>query len=169
MVESKKWKMWYAFLDLRTCIECKRKRGKVYALEEKPKPSPPLHNNCRCEIIKMKAVLAGNATNNRERGADWYIKYYKTLPDYYITSKTAKAKGWNPKSGNLDKVAPDCMLFGGVYSNKDGRLPDSYGRVWYEADINYISGYRNKSRLLFSNDGLIFVTYNHYQTFCEVV
>ncbi len=66
-------------------------------MEEKPKPSPPLHNNCRCEIIKMKAVLAGNATNNGERGADWYVKYYKTLPDYYIDSEMAKAKGWNPK------------------------------------------------------------------------
>ncbi|MBR1968768.1 MAG: hypothetical protein IKA17_00210 [Clostridia bacterium] len=100
---------------------------------------------------------------------DWYIKYYKTLPDYYIDYEIAKTKGWNPKIGNLSKVAPDCMLFGGVYLNKDGRLPESEGRVWYEADINYVSGYRNKSRLLFSNDGLIFVTYNHYQTFCEVV
>ena len=42
------------------------------------------------------------------------------------------------------------------------------GRVWYEADINYTGGYRNTHRILYSNDGLIFVTYNHYETFYEV-
>ena len=40
--------------------------------------------------------------------------------------------------------------------------------IWYEADIDYQSGYRNTYRILYSNDGLIFVTYDHYQTFYEV-
>lgn len=43
------------------------------------------------------------------------------------------------------------------------------GRVWYEADINYTGGYRRRHRILYSNDGLIFVTYDHYETFWEVV
>ena len=43
------------------------------------------------------------------------------------------------------------------------------GRIWYEADINYKRGYRNTQRLLFSNDGLIFVTYDHYETFAEII
>ena len=42
------------------------------------------------------------------------------------------------------------------------------GRVWYEADINYDGGYRSNDRILYSNDGLIFVTYDHYKTFYEV-
>lgn len=60
------------------------------------------------------------------------------------------------------------MIFGGIFSNYNGHLPDDPGRIWYEADINYIEGKRNSERILFSNDGLIFVTYDHYKTFCEV-
>ena len=60
------------------------------------------------------------------------------------------------------------MIFGGRYFNKNGHLPSKEGRIWYEADINYISGKRNAERILFSNDGLLFVTYDHYQTFVEV-
>lgn len=94
MVESKKWKMWHAFLDLRTCIECKEKHGKVYAMKETPKPSPPLHNNCRCEIIKMKSILAGNATNNGERGQ---IGMLNIIKHYLII--TLLPRWQKPKAG----------------------------------------------------------------------
>ena len=60
------------------------------------------------------------------------------------------------------------MIFGGIYKNRDDKLPQDTGRIWYEADINYIHGYRNNERILFSNDGLIFVTYDHYKTFKEI-
>lgn len=60
------------------------------------------------------------------------------------------------------------MIGGNVYQNRDNKLPDSDGRVWYEADINYNDGYRNRQRVLYSNDGLVFVTYDHYQTFYEI-
>ena len=55
-----------------------------------------------------------------------------------------------------------------IYLNSNGHLPSATGRVWYEADINYYQGKRNTQRLLWSDDGLIFVTYDHYQTFIEV-
>ena len=61
------------------------------------------------------------------------------------------------------------MLTKGVYKNRDQRLPDVPGRIWYEADINYSFGYRNGERILYSNDGLIFATYDHYATFVEIV
>lgn len=61
------------------------------------------------------------------------------------------------------------MIGGDVYYNRDGHLPSASGRTWYEADINYRSGYRTPERVLYSNDGLIFVTYDHYHTFIEVV
>ena len=56
-----------------------------------------------------------------------------------------------------------------IYKNREGKLPSAPGRVWHEADINYNKGYRNRERILYSNDGLIFVTYDHYQTFYEMV
>ena len=37
--------------------------------------------------------------------------------------------------------------------------------------INYglkNSGKRNRQRIVYSNDGLIFVSYDHYQTFYEI-
>lgn len=56
-----------------------------------------------------------------------------------------------------------------IYNNKEEKLPDAPGRKWYEADINYHGGYRNNQRLLFSDDGLLFVTYDHYKWFYEIV
>lgn len=55
------------------------------------------------------------------------------------------------------------------YDNKDMHLPNQAGRVWYEADINYTPGRRNLHRLFWSNDGLLFVTYNHGLTFYEII
>ncbi len=97
------------------------------------------------------------------------MKKYGELPASYITRNFAKQLGWNPKKGNLATVAPGKMVLGGIYYNKDGKLPSVPGRVWYEADINYSGGFRNDERVLFSNDGLMFVRYDHYYTFAEIV
>jgi hypothetical protein len=48
-------------------------------------------------------------------------------------------------------------------------LPEKNGRIWYEADINYSRGFHNSMRIVFSDDGLVFVTYDHYQTFYEII
>lgn len=61
------------------------------------------------------------------------------------------------------------MYGGDIYYNDDRKLPDKPGRIWHEADINYSIGRRNSHRILWSNDGLIFVTYNHYLTFFEII
>lgn len=90
------------------------------------------------------------------------------MPDYYITKAKAKQLEWVAIKGNLSKVLPNKMIFGGEYFNDDDKLPSANGRKWYEADINYTGGYRNNDRILFSNDGLFFVTYDHYETFVEI-
>lgn len=169
MSYSKKWKEWVATLDLRTCLICRAYHGKIYEINEiLEEPSPPVHPKCRCKIQRMRAFLAGSATKDKSCGADWYLKYKGKLPDYYIDISTAEKMGWVQIKGNLSNVAPGKMLCGGVYKNKEGKLPSKSGRIWYEADINYTSGYRNHDRILFSNDGLIFVTYDHYKTFIEI-
>ena len=60
------------------------------------------------------------------------------------------------------------MMTAGISLNFDMHLPSAPGRVWYEADLNYYRGKRNTHRILWSNDGLVFVTYDHYLTFIEV-
>lgn len=168
MKYSTKWKMWKAILDFKTCLNCRKNNGKIYDIHETGHPHPPLHTRCRCEIERLKVLVAGTATINKKDGADWYLKKYGKLPDYYITSGQAINKGWNAKKGNLFLTNPQKMIFGGIYQNKNGHLPMVPGRIWYEADINYTSGFRGTDRILFSNDGLIFVTYDHYHTFIEI-
>lgn len=168
-LKSNRWKTWKATLDLKTCFPCRERNGKIYDINERVHPRPPLHPNCRCIIETLKALLAGTATNKGQAGADWWLKNYGKLPDYYIAGQDAKELGWEAIKGNLGKVLPGRMVTGGIYRNKDGKLPMRLGHVWYEADINYSSGWRNKHRIVFSNDGLIFVTYDHYEKFFEII
>ncbi|MDL2247413.1 hypothetical protein LJC05_01600 [Bacteroides sp. OttesenSCG-928-J23] len=79
-----------------------------------------------------------------------------------------KGLGWKEGKSPV-KYAPGKMITRGIYRNDNWHLPDAPGRIWYEADLNYYDGRRNGHRILWSNDGLIFVTYDHYKTFYEIV
>lgn len=97
------------------------------------------------------------------------MKEYGKLPKYYISRQEARNAGWVALLGNLYLVLPGKMIFGGIYENRNEHLPTAPGRIWYEADINYIARWRDFARIVFSNDGLIFVTYDHYKTFYEII
>ena len=161
------WKYWRAILNPKLCLDCLNHHGKVYAMDEIPDIEPPLHENCRCAILPMDAIIPGGATKDGESGADYWLINFGKLPDYYISKEELYALGWKSRKSVASK-APGKMVFGGIYENDDGHLPSAPGRIWYEADINYYEGRRNKHRILFSNDGLIFVTYDHYLTFYEL-
>lgn len=97
-----------------------------------------------------------------------FIEAFGELPDNYLTKDEAYDLGWEPDQGNLDQVAPGMSIGGDYFGNFEERLPDSPGRSYYEADINYDGGYRGPKRLVFSDDGLYFYTSDHYETFDEV-
>ena len=166
---SQNYKYWASIEDLHRCIDCARLHGTIYKIGEMPQTDPPLHDNCRCSIRVMEALLAGTATGKGKNGADWWIATLNQLPPYYITKDEARSLGWKAWKGNLATVAPNKMLAKGVYYNDNRHLPDTEGRVWYEADINYTFGWRGNERILYSNDGLIFITRDHYRTFIEIV
>lgn len=166
--KSTTYKHWVSIKDFRRCIDCKTLHGKIWLLSEVPDEKLPQHFNCRCNIECMNAIIAGTATVDYENGADWYIKNHGTLPEYYISYADAKKQGWN-KGKNLSDFVLGKMIYNGIYNNLNGHLPVSENRVWYEADINYKTGKRNSQRILWSNDGLIFVTYDHYDTFYEII
>ena len=126
------------------------------------------HPNCRCYLAPLTVIEAGYATKDGTNGADYWLYYKHKLPEYYITKKQAIILGWKTELGNLAAIAPQKMIGGLPYKNKNGHLPNAPGRIWYEADISYISGFRGKDRILYSNDGLFFVTCNHYETFYEI-
>ena len=97
-----------------------------------------------------------------------YLTLYEKLPGNFISKYAAEDLGWDNRKGNLDKVAPGCSIGGNRFGNYEGLLPEAKGRKYTECDINYEDGYRNGERIVFSNDGLIFYTSDHYQTFTPV-
>ena len=165
---SQNWKHWVSALTLTTCKPCADNHGRIFSLDEDTTKHIPAHLFCKCKVEPMRTISVGNATYSGLRGADSYLHYTGKLPEYYVTKKQAKLSGWIKKRGNLADVLPNKMIGGDVFYNDEGKLPDDYGRIWYEADINYESGYRNDARILYSNDGLIFASYDHYTTFYEI-
>lgn len=94
-----------------------------------------------------------------------YIHTYGRLPDFYMTKSQAKRTyGWD--GGSLDSYAPGFAIGGDTFGNYEGLLPDAPGRRWTECDIDTIGGNsRGAKRIVFSNDGLIYYTDDHYETF----
>ena len=96
-----------------------------------------------------------------------YLKEHGELPDYYITKSEAKSLGWVPSKGNLCEVAPGKAIGGDIWTNRQKSLPTKSVKKYCEADLNYNCGNRNADRVVFSNDGLVFVTFDHYRSFEE--
>ena len=94
-----------------------------------------------------------------------YIHTYGHLPGNFISKTKARARGWVNTEGNLDEVCPGMSIGGSEFYNDEGQLPDKPRRRWTECDINYHGGYRGAERIVFSNDGLVYYTGDHYKTF----
>ena len=105
----------------------------------------------------------GSYTSKEDVAA--YLHAYGELPSNYISKTKARAQGWSPSKGNLDEVCPGMSIGGGTFHDDDGALPKARGRSWRECDVNYHGGFRGEERLVYSSDGLIFYTGDHYQTF----
>ena len=93
-----------------------------------------------------------------------YIHTYGRLPENFVTKKEAEAAGWS--GGSVEKYLPGKCIGGSSFGNKEGLLPDKEGRRWTECDINTLGkSSRGAERIVFSNDGLIFYTDDHYESF----
>lgn len=97
-----------------------------------------------------------------------YLFAYGTLPKNYMTKAEARDRGWDNRAGNLRDIADDAVIGGDVFRNFEKKLPDQKGRKWFEADVNYTGGHRGAERLVYSNDGLVYYTEDHYETFIEL-
>ena len=99
-----------------------------------------------------------------------YLATYGCLPPNFITKAEARDLGWDSREGNLYLVAPGRTIGGDRFGNYEGLLPHEKGRGWTECDVNDPEGsFRGAERLVFSNDGLIYYTADHYESFSEVV
>lgn len=97
-----------------------------------------------------------------------HLVEHGTLPSSFITKREADKLGWNPSEGNLRDVAPGKSIGGDRFFNREKELPDAPGRKYFEADLNYDGGRRGAERLVYSDDGLIYVTRDHYRSFTQV-
>ncbi len=112
-------------------------------------------------------VKKGNSYYSME-DVSMYIHLYNELPPNYLTKKEASKLGWESREGNLWEVTDKGVIGGDRFGNREKILPTKSGRVYYECDVNYAGGHRGAERIVFSNDGLIFYTRDHYSTFEEL-
>jgi ribonuclease T1 len=127
---------------------------------------------CFAQLSGDAQALAAFAEQVDLRDVPAFVETVRTLrdtghlPPRYVTKDEARAHGW--RGGGLCSVWPGHVIGGDVFNNFGRQLPGGSGRVYREADLDTGCGQRGAKRLIYSNDGAIFVTVDHYNTFTQV-
>lgn len=109
-------------------------------------------------------ALPENGTYTTKEDVALYIHTYGHLPDNFITKKEAQELGW--PGGSLEPYAPGMCIGGSRFGNYEGLLPEAEGRIYTECDVDTLGAKsRGAKRIVFSNDGLIYYTGDHYESF----
>ena len=110
----------------------------------------------------QSSILDEDGLYDSKEDVALYLHTFGHLPDNYITKKEAENLGWN--GGSLEPYAPGCCIGGSNFENYEGNLPD--GHNYKECDINTMGAKsRGAERIVYSDDGLIFYTEDHYESF----
>ncbi|MBQ9110178.1 MAG: ribonuclease [Oscillospiraceae bacterium] len=109
-------------------------------------------------------IIWGESYTTAEDVAE-YIYLYGELPENFITKKEAGKMGWESSEGNLWEVAPGMSIGGDYFGNYEGLLPEGNYR---ECDINYDGGYRGAERIIYGDDGSVWYTDDHYESFTQL-
>ncbi len=111
--------------------------------------------------------LDEDGTYNSKEDVSLYLHLYDHLPSNYITKNEARDLGWT--GGSVEVYAPGCAIGGDRFGNREGLLPKAEGRTYYECDIDTIGqSSRGAKRIIFSNDGLVYYTEDHYESFTQL-
>jgi hypothetical protein len=112
----------------------------------------------------LEALIAEDGNYTSKEDVALYIHTYGCLPGNFITKDEARDLGW--EGGGLEDYAPGKCIGGDRFGNYEGLLPDAPGRKWTECDIDTLGrDSRGAKRIVFSNDGLIYYTDDHYESF----
>ncbi len=115
-------------------------------------------------LSSQSASIREDAWYDAKEEVALYIHTYGHLPSNYITKREAKRAGW--EGGSLESYFPGCSIGGDIFRNLEDQLPNARGRTYYECDIEATGKRaRGAKRIIFSNDGLIYYTGDHYNTF----
>ena len=112
-----------------------------------------------------KDAISEDGTYTSKEDVAEYLHTYGHLPSNFIKKKAAQKLGWVSSEGNLWDVAPGMSIGGDYFGNYEGNLPEAKDRDYYECDIDFDGSYRGAKRIVYSNDGLIYYTEDHYETF----
>ena len=127
--------------------------------DERDAQAPP-----ETEDASEEAALPEDGVYDSKEDVALYLHLYGHLPDNYITKKDAEALGWT--GGSLEPYAPGKCIGGSRFGNYEGLLPAADGRRYTECDIDTLGAKsRGAKRIVFSNDGLIYYTGDHYASF----
>lgn len=111
-----------------------------------------------------KPAIDENGSYSSKEDVALYIHTYGKLPKNFMTKKEAQKLGWS--GGSLEKYAPGMCIGGDYFGNYDGLLPKKSGRKYTECDIDTLGQKtRGAKRIVFSNDGLIYYSDDHYESF----
>ena len=100
--------------------------------------------------------------------ADYLFSHDMQLPENFITKKEAQRLGWDSRTNYVSDVAPGKSIGGDYFGNYQGKLPQGKGITYREADCWYTGGRRNACRIIYSNQGRVWYTEDHYETFTEL-
>ena len=120
--------------------------------------------NSETEDVSSDEIVEDGTYTSKEDVAE-YLHTYGHRPSNFIKKKAAQKLGWVSGEGNLWDVAPGMSIGGDYFGNYEGNLPEAKDRDYYECDIDFDGSYRGAKRIVYSNDGLIYYTEDHYETF----
>jgi len=116
---------------------------------------------------RQEAALDERGSYTSREDVALYLRTYGRLPDNFITKAQARDLGW--PGGDLRPYAPEKAIGGDRFGNFEGLLPNKKGRTYYECDIDTMGkSSRGAKRLVYSNDGLIYYTDDHYESFIRL-
>ena len=102
-----------------------------------------------------------DGTYNSAEDVSLYLYTFGHLPNNYITKNEARDLGWT--GGSVERYAPGCAIGGDKFGNREGVLPEG---TYHECDIDTIGeSSRGAKRLVYADDGRIYYTGDHYETF----
>lgn len=130
---------------------------------EEPLSSDEQHTP-KDEDIETETKLPEDGTYNSRDDVALYVHQYGKLPLNYISKKEAQNLGWD--GGSVEIFAPGKSIGGSRFGNYEGLLPEKEGRYYTECDIDTLGkASRGAKRIVYSNDGLIYYTDDHYESF----
>ena len=132
--------------------------------EEAPLPSESLQVTEAITETENPVLIDPDGSYTTKEDVSLYIHTYGTLPSNFITKDEARSLGW--EGGGLDAYAEGMCIGGDYFGNYEGLLPEAEGREYTECDIDTLhANSRGPKRIVFSNDGLIYYTDDHYESF----